>query len=1362
MAKVFVSYASEDLELARQVRGWLAGDNHDVFLAGDLWDGIAVGEQWQARLSTELRQADAMVCVVTASYRTSSWCDAEVGAALSGESLLLPLRAQPDVSHPLLAGIQHTDLTPDPMVARDALITKLRRVDAAGGWGWQDGRSPFPGLRSFGTDEHRVFFGRDLEVEQLVRQLRSSAEDAERDAFLVMGPSGCGKSSLVRAGLVSKMAGEPGWWTVPPMQPGEDPVTALARALAEAAKSFVLGWTVEGVYRQLVGSGLTRLAEELLLAAGARHLLLVVDQFEELLTQARPAPRARFTELLKSALAGPVQVVVTLRPEFLDQLLADSELAESLSERPYILRPVPRDALPAVIQRPARLAGITVADDLVTRLVTDTDSGDALPLLAFTLAELADGVGRGGRLSQDRYVRLGGVQGALTRQAATALTEAAKATGRRDEEIIAGLLRLVTVDEQGRPTRWQVPCDELPEPVARELQPFVARRLLSTDAGHGGAVIGVAHEAFLSVWEPLREAIKEKRPALRARRAVEQAAAEWDENGRPRERLWGGGQLAAAVTDVGAQICVGSASTSGRDLPRWVSWRRRVLVTDKVDTSSAAREFLHGSIRRDRSRRRRVSTVLSVLLVLALAAAGVAVRQQLATRELQRVATARQLISQADAIREAQPRTALLLGIAAARIRPGGEAQAGLVNTLTTTRYAGTLDSRTGPLNSVVFSRDGRTLAASGSDGSVVVWDLADPAQTRRFLAGQAGSLSSVALSGDGRTLVAGGSDGSVVLWDLADPAGARRSLAGQVGSIFSVALSGDGQILVAGGSDGSVVLWDLADPAGARRSLAGQVGSIFSVALSGDGRTLAAGGSDGSVALWDLADPARTRRSLAGHTRSVNSVALSPDGRTLAAASDDGTALLWQLTDLARPQLLRPALTSHTSNMTAVAFAPDGRTLAAASDDGTALLWQLTDVARPLQPALASHTSRVTAVAFAPDGHTLATASADGTVIRWDLTNRAQPRHFGQPLSAAPGQVNSMMFAADGRTVTTTSSDGTMIVRDLSDPDRPRISQSRQRASARVAFLSLAPDGNTGATSSGRGSVLLWDLTDRAQPRVLGQPLSAHRGLVVSAAFSGDGRTLATAGDDGSVVLWDLTDRAQPRVLGQPLSAHRGLVASAAFAGDGRTLATAGDDGTVILWDLTDRTQPRTLGQPLTGGVGSVTSVALVPDGHMLATAGSDGTVILWDLTDLQNLRDHATERACAITGSRARSCRLGPLHPWIALPGHLLTITIQRRWFAMVSSAQRTCVAFFAAVAALLITSGCGQNSASGRLASNRSDPRVLVFAAVPSYRFVSLLQSPSTGHRHARKRDRYDSSLRDWYRLRRGHPGTARGKN
>ncbi|MGH3993518.1 MAG: hypothetical protein ACRDSN_13785, partial [Pseudonocardiaceae bacterium] len=381
------------------------------------------------------------------------------------------------------------------------------------------------------------------------------------------------------------MAGEPGWWTLAPMVPGADPVAALVRELAGAARRVGLDWTVAQVCDRLDEAGLTPVADEVLLAAlGGRRgrLLVVVDQFEALLTQAPPAARARFAGLVGPALGGPVQVVATLRPEFLDQLLVDPELA-TLPTHTVTLRPLRREALREVIEGPARLAGIGVDDELVARLVADTDTGEALPLLAFTLAQLAEGVSRGGRLSSARYNQLGGVQGALTWQADAALTDAITAGGRSRVQVIAGLLRLVTVDEQGRPTRWRVHRAELPDHVVTELNAFVARRLLTTDADNGTAVIGVAHEAFLSAWPPLAEAIAENVSALRARRAVEHAATEWDGDGRARERLWGGGQLAGAVADIGARISAGNAPPPGQRGPaRWLPRRPRVLVTDQV------------------------------------------------------------------------------------------------------------------------------------------------------------------------------------------------------------------------------------------------------------------------------------------------------------------------------------------------------------------------------------------------------------------------------------------------------------------------------------------------------------------------------------------------------------------------------------------------------------------------------------------------------------------------------------------------------------------------------------------------------------------------------------------------------------
>lgn len=58
------------------------------------------------------------------------------------------------------------------------------------------------------------------------------------------------------------------------------------------------------------------------------------------------------------------------------------------------------------------------------------------------------------------------------------------------------MMQLITVDEQGRPTRYRVSRDLLPGPVIDELDAFVERRLVITDTDNGSVVIAGRARGF--------------------------------------------------------------------------------------------------------------------------------------------------------------------------------------------------------------------------------------------------------------------------------------------------------------------------------------------------------------------------------------------------------------------------------------------------------------------------------------------------------------------------------------------------------------------------------------------------------------------------------------------------------------------------------------------------------------------------------------------------------------------------------------------------------------------------------------------------------------------------------------------------
>jgi RNA polymerase sigma factor (sigma-70 family) len=234
-------------------------------------------------------------------------------------------------------------------------------------------------------------------------------------------------------------------------------------------------------------------------------------------------------------------------------------------------------------------------------------------------------------------------------------------------------------------------------------------------------------------------------------------------------------------------------------------------------------------------------------------------------------------------------------------------------------------------LHTIAFGPDGRTIAAA-SDG-ILLWDEAG-GKPRAAPQGTP-APQCLRFSRDGKVLAAGGSDGIIRLY-AAQTGSGKALLPAHRGAVLAVAFTADGAALVSAGVDSSVREWDLSS---------GKMRAEHRVAMTHAWRVLLA--LDGSTAAWwSIDEPgvrvwdrmSRETRELARRgTSPPDAVALSPDGKSLAVADDLGTLTLWDVKGGTSQEIARQG-----RQITALAFTADGRTLASADLQGIVKLWKL------------------------------------------------------------------------------------------------------------------------------------------------------------------------------------------------------------------------------------------------------------------------------------------------------------------------------------------------------------------------------------------------------------------------------------
>ncbi|GAA1479821.1 hypothetical protein GCM10009624_02610 [Gordonia sinesedis] len=1141
--------------------------------------------------------------------------------------------------------------------------------------------SPYRGFAAFGPCDGPWFFGRDDLVSRLIELIRSQrfGPDGDGDGpegyevpdrvqptavrgVMVVGMSGVGKSSLVRAGMLGEAADghRLAGWRYAVMMPGDDPIAALAAALAElgghqerlSGAPDSSGDGGDGDVSRADGADTEAADTEAAdteaadTEAGTRArgdrgpAILVIDQLEELWTQNDAETREAFSRAAADvARRGDIVPVGVLRADFYGRVAGVPWLATILEAAQVIVAPMRFDQLRSVIEGPAEVAGVAVEPELVEMLLDDlapragllgvVEPG-VLPMLSHALRatwEQSDGR----RLTVRDYLATGRIGGAVEQTA-----EAVYASLSDDERAVARrmLLAMINVDEDtvnrrtvrltdlgidseptpatagagldvGADTEPTEPTEPTETTATRVLERFATARLVTVWTSHAQ----IAHEALLTAWPRLIEWIDADRERLLLQRRLRTFSDPWAADGRPDDLLLGPERL-AMFRPLGE-----TGDTPGDEPPIDLSSRDYLAASVARHDAEVARK------RRGARQLRRVALVAGIFGVVALLAAVAAVvaglnavAQRERAENVRNEALSRQLAVEARELDKRDPMLAAQLAMIGYRQAPTVEARSALIDTM-----AGPVPTRyRGEGGGTLFAKGGGSiLAALGSGGQIRLFRIGEHGVTAQITdfrgAEPGGTVGGGAISPDGATLLVGGRD-RLTAWDITDPTRPVRGadLPGAGGDVNNVAFSPDGRTVLAAVTGTGVQAWTAVPGGWQQIPLPAKVmGTSGDVVFSPDGTLAATSSATRRIDLWSVGpgriDAVGEIALTAGRDNALaQALTFTPDGRRLIAGQRTRTLDVFDVSDPRNPRMTQQ-FGGYTSYANSVAVSADGTRVAGGGADNATRIFDLTDPTAP--PLVLPSPTSASGVQFA--GSHLIVATVDGRVQDWPPDTS----------TARVGSDNVYQIPADGsgrRILASDNVTGSMTQWRLASGGIERAGPNLPPPpdDAYSGAVVMSTSGRTATLGTVSGRVFFADYAEPSQPRLMGAApaLSTLNETVDFNERTGFAVTGAT--DSRSVVVIDAADRAAPRVVGR-VDVGSG-VTWVSLSPDGRRAAVATTTGQVRMIDLSVPSAPRmTLDAYRFGG--SALCVRFSPDGQRIAVSSDSKAVAIVDVSTPQ-----------------------------------------------------------------------------------------------------------------------------------------------
>lgn len=1139
----------------------------------------------------------------------------------------------------------------------------------AGTESWQQkGKNPFVGPRPLEIGEK--IYGRDREINELIWLL-----DAER-IVLLYSPSGAGKSSLVQAGLIPRLRDRYDVWRPTRLnQELPEEVGSVSRT-NRYVYSAIQGLE-EGVPKEL-RRPTTQLAQQTLLGYLAdrprqpdppRSILLIFDQFEEILTVAPLARKAKrvFFDQLGAMLRDPrIWALFVLREDYLAPLDPYLSQVPTQFQNRYRIDLLGLAAARETIGRIARDGGRVIprSDQLVEDLACikvqqadgsfRTENGDyvepvQLQVVCHDFWSAKDSLHY--RISKKESVSSSNVDQALGRYYSNSVQSASPSNDQNRAIRLWFGERLITSGKtRGHVLRSVGESGGLGNNLIERL---IGCHLVRVEKRSGTSWFELSHDRLI---EPILE--NNRIWFEEHLHPMQRQAALWVKQGQPDSLLLRGDDLRDAE-------CWAESANLMERSPEW----------KLISHSQSLRESVLREARQ--ARWLRFGFALAVIFsILSIVLAGLALDVQ---KEAQREAlNARN--AQRQARREAQNANYNLARVLRERSKAANLdsraaflfAAESLEQDVDLDRHPpdwqllepivgrGTLASAFanrwfmdssvqsgGTFTTVALSPGGATIASGTRNGTVQLWNLETGSQVSSPMVLDTDWVRSIAFSADGKLLAAGSDRGRIHVWDAQSGVSIGDRISAHPSWIRCLAFSSDGMTLVSGSNDGTLRRWDVSSGQALGRPLLGHTGPVLSVSFLSRDQIVVSASSDGTIRTWDASLGEQLAKKDIGHVGSITYTTFSSDGLKLALGTANGTS---RVVDVTSGQPLRQILKGPHSPIRSVAIGHSGQLVATGSTDGLIYVWDLS-FSKPYPFMLFGHLDSVDSLGFSPNGLTLVSSSADGTIRHWDVSSASERTSI---LHKQDTSVRCVEISSDGKTLGFGSMDGTISLWDI---ETGRITGAPLLAISRpIEGIAFGSGGTKVASMSRAGIVQLWDVGSR---RVVRNPqffsgreedvsdidhnIFTNR-LTISAGKAIDTRHSPFAADSHGEPLFGgrspvkasasgltmsefimrlrrserLSEiRTRLFVVGNsvekiPTITTSSAVHSIAVSPDGTMLASGSDDGAIRLWDVMTGKE---LGSPISLYKSRVLGIAFSQDGRLLASGSSEGTIRLLDV---------------------------------------------------------------------------------------------------------------------------------------------------